>query len=294
MKSWWILASVSLTVLAGTVQAESTSVVHDIGKEARSVFALKCAACHGPDLVKPKGRFGYVLDLRRVAENPEMVIPFQPSESELWVLVQRDEMPPADSPHGPLSLAQKETIREWIAAGAPSPLPSLPAGGRGQDEGGASDSPPAPVSMNVDSLARLVRWLGRFHLLLLHFPIALVVAAGFGEARSIWQRNPLPAESVRFCLWGAALAAIPTAGLGWLFAAAGNGVSSPQLLTAHRVLGTTAAAWLALTAVCVERDARRHVRSRRVRLLLAAGILMTALTAHLGGLLAHGEDFFAY
>jgi hypothetical protein len=28
--------------------------------------------------------------------------------------------------------------------------------------------------------------------------------------------------------------------------------------------------------------------------LLTAGTLMTALTAHLGGLLAHGEDFFTY
>jgi hypothetical protein len=92
----------------------------------------------------------------------------------------------------------------------------------------------------------------------------------------------------------AALAAIPTAVLGWLFAAAGNGVSAPQLLTAHRVLGTTAAVWLVLTAVCAERDARRQVRSRRVQLLLAAGILITGLTAHLGGLLTHGKDFFTY
>ena len=86
---------------------------------------------------------------------------------------------------------------------------------------------------------RFIHWLGKFHLLLLHFPIALVLAAGVGETRSVWQRNPIPSESVRFCLWLGALAAIPTAGLGWLFAAAGNGVGSPQLLTAHRWLGTS-------------------------------------------------------
>ena len=51
------------------------------------------------------------------------------------------------------------------------------------------------------------------------------------------------------------LAAIPTAVLGWLFAAAGNGVSSPQLLMAHRWFGTTAAVWLIATAVFTERDA---------------------------------------
>src|SRR5207237_2688832 len=117
---------------------------------------------------------------------------------------------------------------------------------------------------------------------------------GIGEVRSVWQRTRLPPESVRFCLWLGALAAIPTAALGWLFAAAGNGAESPQLLMAHRWLGTIAAAWLVITAACAQRDARRGGRSRPVRLLLTSGILITALTAHLGGLLARGQDFFTY
>src|ERR1700693_4634952 len=99
----------------------------------------------------------------------------------------------------------------------------------------------APTPLEIPSADRMLRLLGKFHLLLLHFPIALVVVAGFGEAWSILQRKPTPSESGRFCLWLAALAAIPTVGLGWLFAAAGNGVGSPQLLMAHRWFGTTAA-----------------------------------------------------
>lgn len=91
----------------------------DLPSETRAIFAAKCAGCHGADLAKPLGRFGYVLDLARVASNPEMVIPGSPDESELWELVQRDEMPPEDSPTGLLSSEQKEVIRVWIAAGAP-------------------------------------------------------------------------------------------------------------------------------------------------------------------------------
>jgi uncharacterized membrane protein len=143
------------------------------------------------------------------------------------------------------------------------------------------------------SADRMLRWLGKFHLLFLHFPIALVVVAGGGEAWSVWQRT-VPSESVRFCLWLGAVAAIPTAALGWIHAAAGNGVGSPELLAAHRWLGTTAAAWLFVTAVWAERDARAGARSRGVQLLLICGILVTALTAHLGGLLDRGEDFFNY
>src|SRR6516225_7605261 len=92
--------------------------------QARMVFAARCAGCHGPDLAKPKGRFGYVLDLRRVADNPEMVIPGRPDESELWALVRHGDMPPADSPHGPLTATEKEVIRAWIAAGAPDARPA--------------------------------------------------------------------------------------------------------------------------------------------------------------------------
>jgi uncharacterized membrane protein len=148
--------------------------------------------------------------------------------------------------------------------------------------------------MESASLDRILRWLGKFHLLMLHFPIALVFAAGVGELWSIWKRNPNPSEIVRFCLWLAAFAAVPTVVLGWLHAAAGNGVGSPQLLMAHRWLGTSAAVWLVFTAVCAERDVRHGVRSRHVLVLLVAGILFTALTAHLGGLLDHGGDFFTF
>jgi mono/diheme cytochrome c family protein len=104
---------------AGKTRADSAPPVHSPADEARAVFKAKCAGCHGPDLEKPQGRFGYVLDLGKIAANPEMVVPGRLAESELWALVEHNEMPPADSPRGPLTPAQKEAIRNWIAAGAP-------------------------------------------------------------------------------------------------------------------------------------------------------------------------------
>lgn len=64
------------------------------------------------------------------------------------------------------------------------------------------------------------------------------------------------------------------------------------VLAAHRLFGTTAAVWLVITAVCAECDARRGVRRPLVRFLVMLGVLVTAITAHLGGLLVHGRDFF--
>ena len=293
MKKWWLTIAMFLALFAGyrpdIATAQSGARMADIGNEVRGIFASKCAACHGPDLPKPKGRFGYVLDLRRVAENPEMVIPQRPDESELWVLIQRDEMPPSDSPHGALTPEQKETIRAWIAAGAPDASSAV------LDPPLSIRSEPMPMaSIKMDPVDRAVRWLGKFHLLLLHFPIALVLAAGFAEFLSLRQRNSAPSEVVRYCISLGALAAIPTAALGWLHAASGNGIGSPQILMAHRWLGTLAAVWLIVTAIYVERDNQRGARSPRVRFLLLCGVLITALVAHLGGLLTNGEDFFRY
>src|SRR5947208_1172268 len=116
---WWIAVLVFLAIVpmprtwATDAQPPTPGAERDLGAEVRGVFAAKCAGCHGPDLAKPKGRFGYVLDLRKVASNPEIMIPSRPDESELWVLVSHGEMPPPDSPHGPLSAAEKEIIRAW-------------------------------------------------------------------------------------------------------------------------------------------------------------------------------------
>ncbi len=111
-----------LCVLVGVaiVATAAGDEPRDLATEVRRVFAAKCAGCHGADLARPKGRFGYVLDLARVAANPEMVVPSRPAESELWVLVERGEMPPADARTGALTAQQKEVIRAWIAAGAPT------------------------------------------------------------------------------------------------------------------------------------------------------------------------------
>ena len=112
-------AVVAATAWTTFVRTPAKPPARNLGAEVRAVFADKCAACHGSAVAKPKGRFGYVDDLRRIADNPEMVVPGEPDQSELLTLVEHDEMPPADAPDGPLSAAERQSIRAWIAAGAP-------------------------------------------------------------------------------------------------------------------------------------------------------------------------------
>ena len=142
----------------GTPLASGTStIVHPLKDLNAYQQNQICAACHGADLPKPKGHFGYVLDLKRVAGNSEMVIPSEPEQSELFALVKHDEMPPVDSPRGGLSAEQKEIIRTWIAAGAPDMRVELPKAPTSPDTKPASTS----QSANIRSTCRSYFFVNR-------------------------------------------------------------------------------------------------------------------------------------
>jgi hypothetical protein len=235
-------------------------------------------------LPKPKGRFGYVLDLARVAGNREMVVPFMPDESELWELVRRGEMPPVDSPSGPLTGEQKELIRAWIAAGAPAATVSSDSSER-EDERNPPDEMPSAW------MKRTLGRLGPLHLLVIHFPIALLIAAVAAELWSAWRRDRTPAPTVRFCVLLGAASAVAAAALGWLHAGNGYGATMPHILSLHAWSGTLSAAWAVGTALFSERDERRRVRSLWFRAWLIVGSVFIAITSHFGGTLVHGADF---
>jgi uncharacterized membrane protein/mono/diheme cytochrome c family protein len=129
-------------------------------------------------------------------------------------------------------------------------------------------------------------FLGRFHVLALHLPIGIVIAA---VALDWLARRPRYAALANAAplLWAlAALSAVLTAALGYLHFA--EGAFTGPSAEAHRLWGTitavaTVAAWWL---------ARRGGRAGAVR--LAAGIAMLALvslTGHYGGNLTHGTTF---
>jgi uncharacterized membrane protein len=250
----------------------------DSASEVRAVFSAKCARCHGPQLEKPRAGFGHILDLRRLAADPKKIVPFKPDESDLWQQVNNDEMPPPDSPTGALTADQKQTIHKWIAEGAPPDREKEPS---------LAEAHEAPA---IPFFRRALSWLGKFHLLVLHFPIALMIAALTGEFWSWWKGTRIPAPEVRYCLALAATSAVSTMVLGWCFALGKSNTTG--LLSLHRWLGTLAAGFAIALVVSSEVDVRRGLRNRTTQVLLLVGVLLVSLTAHFGGLMVHGSDFF--
>jgi mono/diheme cytochrome c family protein len=142
------------------------------------------------------------------------------------------------------------------------------------------------------TMDELIYFLGRFHVLILHVPVGVLLLAVGMEVLARWprffvdQRSPI--EAAMPLIWGAgALAAVATVVLGYMHATepgfTGAGVDH------HRWAGTA----LAFTSVLIwawRADApTSFAKAWPVGMLAIIGLLIA--TGHFGGVLTHGPDY---
>ena len=266
--------------VAAAAPPSQTPELQRSARLAAAVFAAKCVDCHGPDLARLDGHFGYVLDLHRLQNTPRLVVPFDAPGSKLWRMVNNGVMPPADATAGRLTLEQKHTIRQWIEVGAPDTAAA-------QSPVAASIASPI-LRMNHRSSPRaLLRWLGQWHVVVVHFPIALLLTAAAVELWGAWRQFPRPQQATRVCVAVGVAGAVSAATLGWM-QAAGAGFASTALFEAHRWIGTATGVCAVGIAVAGELAMRRPRWSKLFRGLLLIGALLVGIAGHLGGIIVHG------
>lgn len=118
-------------VLALAVALAATTAVRadDLAVDARAVLKTHCASCH----VGPGSENGYAFDAldvasmvkRHAADDPPVLVPKDPAASRVWVRTGVDKnMPPRSKPRP--TAGELETLKKWIAAGAPSPAAEKP------------------------------------------------------------------------------------------------------------------------------------------------------------------------
>lgn len=261
-----------------------------LARAAHAVLVKRCARCHGADVAKPKGDFGDVEDLAKL--RADWITGTDPEETDLWLCItDPDEpMPPKDQPEYPMPAAELDLLAAWIRAGAPD-LPPPPS--EGEVETPITDLVPTTADETVGpGIPVITQLLGKAHVLFVHFPVGLLMAAVLAEFLALLKPGDGLKHSTRFCLWVGAAGAAAAALSGWMAVPTeGYGESSVQL---HRWLGvgTAGFAWVVVgIAEWSWRADSPKARTIRRLALVALALLLTA-AAHGGGELVHGEDHF--
>jgi uncharacterized membrane protein/YHS domain-containing protein len=159
--------------------------------------------------------------------------------------------------------------------------------------------PPTPsVKEDDDEESEgLVGFLGRFHVLVVHFPVALLIVAALSELLALLLKSHRLADFTRFNLTLGAATAVAAAILGWLDAWGMHPTGErADLLLSHRWLGTGTALLATLTfliswLVCLVPHPRLI---HAYRIFVFATAILVAVAAHFGGRLVFGSDYFSW
>lgn len=279
--------AVCIRGLAAPEEAEGVQLAGRV----REIFEVKCLDCHGPELPRPKGKFGHVLDLKRMADNPDYIERGKPADSELYQMVFNNEMPGEDANVPNLTAEEKEVVRRWIELGAPD-APTA-----------ASDRAVMPVVVAPETGSprpiwkKSMEWVGRFHPVSTHFPVALMLVAVLAESLSWWTRRDTWFHTVRFLVVIAALGALAAGGLGWINAYFSSYNKDPgALLWWHRWIGTGTVVWTIICAgLLVLHECPEGTKQRqRFRGALLLGAALVGLSGFLGSALIYGLDHYAW
>lgn len=142
-------------------------------------------------------------------------------------------------------------------------------------------------------IENLIEFLGRTHLVVLHFPIALLIVAAFVELlralnpqRTAMRYRPGPAGTTMFVF--ALLACTYTVISGLIL-----GFGEPAKVDLHRILGIATGVLVLLTAIPLI-TSQKPDPGNAPKLYLAMLIISAAavgFTGHLGGDLTHGKGY---
>jgi len=144
------------------------------------------------------------------------------------------------------------------------------------------------VNVSIDS--HLANFLGRFHPLLIHFPIVAVVIAAVLE----WHYRSGQREVQVLVQWSYRLAfysALLATGLGWLLFKSGDYAGT--YIVRHQwfaIAMTIALLW----SMCIRQnylDHRHTFHQKIYQFLLVVAVVLMGITGHLGGSVTHGSDF---
>ncbi len=128
-------------------------------------------------------------------------------------------------------------------------------------------------------------FIGRFHPLLVHLPIGILLLACFFQLLAAREKYRLLQPAIGITLFWGTLSAIASCITGYLLS--GSGEYDDMLVSRHQWLGIVTA--VVATAWYFLQQQKSTLKYQRVMPVLL--LLLIAVTGHLGGSLTHGSDY---
>ena len=130
-----------------------------------------------------------------------------------------------------------------------------------------------------------MEWFGSFHLIIIHFPIALLSMTALAELLYAWYPRPIFNDASRFMLISGAILVVPTAILGLIYSWTGNyeGIFA-ELVQWHMWFGIATVIFAMIAAYLRESQGT----SKAYYLSLLILFLLVNITGMFGGDIAFG------
>ncbi len=138
--------------------------------------------------------------------------------------------------------------------------------------------------------------IGKFHVIIVHFPIALAFSAVLADLLWLATRKDTFSHAGKYCLVLAAISALPVVITGLDVAHTQQFVGEYiSIVATHRYLGITSFVIAALAAGIRFRCRQPLKKWWLVGycILMLALVVSIALTGHYGGMLVHGKNFLS-
>ncbi len=140
------------------------------------------------------------------------------------------------------------------------------------------------------TFSKIMASFGKYHPLIVHFPIALLLTAGFAQVLNIRSKNGSYDNAVTVLVWTGALGALAAGVLGWMHSGPVQ-ASENAVMSTHRWLGTALLVGGLAIAYVMQKAAKAEgglSKNLVFNILLFGGAAAVALNGFLGGALAHG------
>lgn len=190
--------------------------------------------------------------------------------------------------HGKPSSAQQMQPAQPGASPTTGSAPATAAGGEEPSHGMMGGMDMEADRSTMPFFQRVYEWMGRFHPLIVHFPIAFFPAALFTAV--IGRRRPAFSAPVQFLVVAGGIFAPIAAAAGWL---AGMTADPEPILTYHRWLGVAVGLGGAALGIWAW---RRPWEDRGAGMILALTIMTIAIAVQgfLGAGLTHGIEHLMF